>query len=70
MRSHRARDIRVDADIFDDYRGPGLPEGKRSLAIELRLQSDDRTLTDADIAKVRNALLGRLERELGAILRA
>lgn len=70
VRSHRARDIRVDADIFDDYRGPGLPEGKRSLAIELRLQSDDRTLTDADIAKVRNALLGRLERELGAILRA
>ncbi len=70
VRSHRARDIRVDADIFDDYRGAGLPEGKRSLALELRLQSDERTLTDADVAKVRDALLGRLERELGATLRA
>jgi phenylalanyl-tRNA synthetase beta chain len=70
VRNHRARDVRIAGDIFDDYRGRGVPEGKRSLAIQLRLQSSERTLTEDDVARVRDGLLQRLERELGATLRA
>jgi len=69
VRSHRSGGIRLAADIFDDYRGPGLPPGKKSLAIALRYQAQDRTLTDEDVSRIQAGLLKRLEKELGATLR-
>lgn len=39
--------------LFDTFRGSQLPEGVRSLAYRLRLQASDRTLTDADVAAIR-----------------
>ena len=69
VRSHRSGTVRVSGDIFDDYRGPGVPEGKKSLALALRYQASDRTLTDADVEKVKTGLLKRLEKEVGAQLR-
>ena len=68
-RSHRSGTIRISADLFDEYRGKGVPEGKKSLALRLRFQATDRTLTDADVAKVQQGLVIRLSKELGAELR-
>lgn len=45
----------VDIELFDVYRGPSLGDGRRSLAYRLRLQADDRSLTDGDVAEVRRA---------------
>lgn len=70
VRTHRMGRTRVTGDVFDDYRGPGVPDGKRSLAIRLQYQADDRTLSESDIARVREGLLKRLEKETGATLRA
>ncbi len=39
----------VAARVFDDFRGNGVPEGKKSLAIEVTFQPGDKTYTDADI---------------------
>jgi phenylalanyl-tRNA synthetase beta chain len=39
--------------LFDVYRGPGLGDGRRSLAYHVRLRALDRTLTEADVAAVR-----------------
>ncbi|MEM7275001.1 MAG: phenylalanine--tRNA ligase subunit beta [Actinomycetota bacterium] len=39
--------------LFDVFRAEQLGEGRRSLAFQLRLQADDRTLTDEDVATVR-----------------
>ena len=69
VRSHRSGGVRLAAEVFDDYRGPGVPEGKKSLAINLCFRADDRTLTDNDVAKVQSGLLARLGKELGATLR-
>ena len=69
VRAHRSGSITLAADVFDDYRGPGVPEGKKSLALQLRFRSLDRTLTDDDVAKMQGGLLKRLEREFGAVLR-
>lgn len=69
VRSHRAGGIRVDADVFDEYRGAGVPTGKKSLALRLRYQSGDRTLTDEDVARVQGGLMKRLASEFGAVLR-
>jgi phenylalanyl-tRNA synthetase beta chain len=68
-RSHRSGATRISADLFDEYRGKGVPEGKKSLALRLRFQASDRTLTDSDVAKVQNGLVVRLSKELGAELR-
>jgi phenylalanyl-tRNA synthetase beta chain len=53
--------------VFDVYSGPQVGEGKRSLALSLAFRAPDRTLTDADVAPVRErvvAALGRLGGEL------
>jgi phenylalanyl-tRNA synthetase beta chain len=44
-------------ELFDVYRGEGMAPGRRSLAYRLRLQAADRTLTDADIASARTAVI-------------
>jgi phenylalanyl-tRNA synthetase beta chain len=56
-------------DLFDVYRGTGMGEGVRSLAYRLRLQAPDRTLTDADVAAVRDAVIQHVSATLGATLR-
>jgi phenylalanyl-tRNA synthetase beta chain len=60
----------VDVRLFDVYKGSHVPPGKRSLAYSLTFQALDRTLTAEDTAKARQKIVGRLERELGATLRA
>lgn len=69
VRSHRSGGVTIRADVFDEYRGAGVPEGKKSLALRLRFQAADRTLTDNDVAKIQQGLLVRLGKELGASLR-
>ena len=59
----------VDARLFDVYRGQSIPAGKKSLAYALTFQAPDRTLTDEDTKKLRQKIVARLERELGATLR-
>jgi len=60
----------VDLQLFDVYRGGQVPQGKKSLAYSLTFQAADRTLTAEDTAKARQKIVARLERELGATLRA
>lgn len=55
--------------IFDVYAGKGVPEGKKSIALSVTLQATDRTLTDAEIEAVSQAIVGSAMK-LGAALRA
>ncbi len=43
--------------LFDVFRSDTLGPGRRSLAFALRLQADDRTLTDDEVAEVRAAVI-------------
>jgi phenylalanyl-tRNA synthetase beta chain len=56
--------------LFDVYRGPNIPAGKKSLAWTLTYQADDRTLTDKEVAKVHQKIVNRLEKVLDARVRA
>jgi phenylalanyl-tRNA synthetase beta chain len=55
--------------LFDLYQGDQIGAGKKSLAYALTYQAEERTLTDAEVAKVRNKIVRRVEKELGAELR-
>ena len=60
----------VRLELFDVYRGPGVPEGSRSLAYRLRFQAPDRTLTDAEVAQARQRCIDETSRRTGATLRS
>ena len=55
--------------LFDIYRGVGVPEGKKSMAFSLQLRADDRTLTDSDSEAVVNNVLAAVKEQLNATLR-
>jgi phenylalanyl-tRNA synthetase beta chain len=59
----------VGAEVFDVYRGEQIAAGRTSLAIALTFRAKDRTLTDADVARVREKIVARLGKELGGELR-
>lgn len=59
----------VDIELFDVYRGPGVPEGSRSLAFRLRLQEPGATLTDSSISEVMAACRSAADK-IGAELRS
>jgi phenylalanyl-tRNA synthetase beta chain len=56
-------------DVFDVYEGTGIPEGKKSLAIAVRLQPKDRTLTDAEIDTVAQKIVAAVGKATGGSLR-
>jgi phenylalanyl-tRNA synthetase beta chain len=59
----------ADVTVFDVYRGKGVPEGARSLAVQVTLQPRERTLTDADIEAVSSRIISAASK-VGATLRA
>ena len=56
----------VSASVFDVFKGGRLPAGKKSVALSIRYQAADRTLTSDDANKEQARILKRLEREFGA----
>jgi phenylalanyl-tRNA synthetase beta chain len=60
----------VSVDLIDVYRGPGVPDGRRSLTYRLRLQAADRTLAEAELTDLRQRLITAVESTLPATLRA
>jgi phenylalanyl-tRNA synthetase beta chain len=59
----------VGIGFFDRYQGKGVPEGRVSLSARLTFQSDDRTLTDAEVQQSLDAILVALVREHAAVQR-
>jgi phenylalanyl-tRNA synthetase beta chain len=57
------------ADVFDVYTGPPVPEGRRSLALALAFRAPDRTLTDEDVAPLRERVVQALRERVGGELR-
>ncbi len=59
-----------DLSLFDVYRGDQIGADKKSLAFALTYQAADRTLTDEEVATIRQRIIKALEKNLGAQLRA
>lgn len=63
------KDLIRDVVVFDVYRGTGVPEGQKSVAIEATLQPRDKTLTDKEIDAVGEAIVAAVGKATGATLR-
>lgn len=55
--------------VFDEFIGGSLGEGKKSLAITVRLQPTDKTLTDEEIETVGQAIVEKVSKATGGVLR-
>jgi phenylalanyl-tRNA synthetase beta chain len=55
--------------VFDEFIGGSLGEGKKSLAITVRLQPSDKTLKDADIEAVGAKVIEKVTKATGGVLR-
>ena len=64
-----AKGLLKDCKLFDIYRGKGVDEGKKSVAFNLVLRADDRSLTSEEADEDVKSILAALEKELGAVLR-
>ncbi|MCB0218385.1 MAG: phenylalanine--tRNA ligase subunit beta, partial [Chrysiogenetes bacterium] len=53
-------------EIFDEFRGKGIEEGKRSLGLRMCYGAADRTLTEEEAAGAEAKVLETLEKEFGA----
>jgi phenylalanyl-tRNA synthetase beta chain len=58
------------ARVFDVYRGTGVPEGSKSVAVEIQIQPRERTLTDAEIEQLSSKIVAAAEKACGAKLRS
>lgn len=65
-----ADDLGESVRLVDTYRGRGVDEGFRSLSYRVRFCASDRTLSDADIAAARGAIIDAIESTLPATLRS
>ncbi|MEI8595735.1 phenylalanine--tRNA ligase subunit beta [Photobacterium sp. Hal280] len=62
-------ELLTDVNLFDVYRGKGVEDGQKSLAIALYLQSADRTLEETDINGAVESIVAVLGDQFGAALR-
>jgi len=60
----------ADARVFDVYQGPGVPDGSKSVAVEVTVQPRDKTLTEAEIDALSAKIVAAAEKAVGAKLRS
>ena len=64
-----ARGLLKEVELFDIYTGAPIPAGKKSVAFNLTLRSDEKSLTAEEADEDVKSILAQLEKELGAVLR-
>jgi len=58
-----------DVRVFDEFIGGSVGEGKKSLAITVRLQPKDATLKEKDIEAVAEKIIAKVSKATGGVLR-
>lgn len=68
VRGVKAQEIE-QVEIFDLYRGAGIPDGFRSIAVRVRYRSYDRTLTDDEIGRLHAKVVENLVNKINVSIR-
>ena len=56
--------------IFDVYEGENIPSDKKSIALKVTIQSDEKTLDDNELKDISNRIIKSVEEHTGAQLRS
>jgi phenylalanyl-tRNA synthetase beta chain len=68
IRSNKIKEIE-NVDLFDLYRGPGIPEGHKSIAVRVRYRSHERTLTDEEVNGLQERVVQNLLKKINVTIR-
>ena len=60
----------TDVTLFDVYQGKGVPDGKKSLAVEVKIQPREKTMTDEEIDAVSARIVAQVAKATGGALRS
>jgi phenylalanyl-tRNA synthetase beta chain len=63
------KDLITGIAVFDEYKGKGLAEGKKSLALGVTLQPREKTLTEAEIEAISQKIIAAVAKAVGGELR-
>ncbi|MDA8537341.1 phenylalanine--tRNA ligase subunit beta [Candidatus Pelagibacter bacterium] len=56
--------------VFDVYEGDNIPEGKKSIALNVTIQSSEKTLKDQDLDRINQLIISTVEQKTGAKIRS
>ena len=56
--------------IFDIYEGENIPDGKKSIALNVTIQSSEKTLEESDLEKINKLIISTVESKSGAKIRS
>ncbi len=64
------KDLIKDVNIFDTYEGENIPIDKKSIALNVTIQSMNKTLNDEDLEKINKLIINTVETKTGAKIRS
>ena len=64
------KDLIKSVSVFDVYEGENIPKDKKSVALNVTIQSSEKTLTDNDLEKINNLIISTVESKSGAKIRS
>ena len=56
--------------VFDVYQGDNIPQEKKSIAINVSIQSSEKTLEEEDLEKINQLIISTVEEKTGAKIRS
>ena len=56
--------------VFDVYEGENIPDDKKSIALNVTIQSSEKTLNDGDLEKINQLIISTVESKSGAKIRS
>ena len=64
------QDLIKKVKVFDVYEGDNIPEGKKSIALNVTIQSSEKTLKDEDLDRINQLIISTVESKSGAKIRS
>jgi phenylalanyl-tRNA synthetase beta chain len=68
--SNLNKELIKSVKVFDVYQGDNIPEGKKSIAINVSIQSSEKTLDEKDLEKINQTIISTVEEKTGAKIRS
>ena len=59
-----------NVSTFDVYQGENIPKDKKSIALNVTVQSSEKTLNEKDLEKINNLIISTVESKSGAKIRS
>ena len=64
------KDLIKGVKVFDVYEGDNISEGKKSIALNVTIQSSEKTLNDEDLDRINQLIISTVEEKTGAKIRS